>query len=100
MDEKILRELYYSIKSTWVADTSFLSSVAQILKHPDCQRIVNLGWPVVPIILKDLTQAPAIGMFEVLKTITGDRPIREVNRGRIGEMANDWVEWGKARGLI
>jgi hypothetical protein len=65
--------------------------------HPAYQRIIGLGTAAVPLILaeleKDLDQ-----WFWALKAITGEDPVPPESRGKMREMADAWLNWGRKKG--
>lgn len=81
----------------WRIDTGMLSLVTQKSMHPAYQRIIGMGQPVVPLILRDLEQKPD-HWFWALRAITGDNPVKPEQRGRMKQMAQAWIQWGKERG--
>lgn len=85
---------FYALTEKWKKDTSLLSSTTEICMHPCYQQIIGLGPNVVPFILRELEREPG-HWFWALKSITGEDPVRPSNRGRVREMAKDWLTWGK-----
>lgn len=81
----------------WRAETRMLSFVTQKSMHPAYQRIIGMGRPVVPLILRDLEQKPD-HWFWALRAITGDNPVKSEQRGRMKLMAQAWIQWGKENG--
>lgn len=67
--------------------------------HPSYQQIIGMGSEAVPLILKDLQQQPD-HWFWALAHITGEDPVPEEKRGRLGEMAEAWLNWGRRNGHI
>jgi hypothetical protein len=68
-------------------DTGMLSLVTQKSMRPAYQRIIGMGQPVVPLILRDLEQKPD-HWFWALRAITGDNPVTSKHRDRVKLMAN------------
>lgn len=83
----------------WKTATSCMSSVTSITNHPAYQQIIAMGMPVVPFILRDLQQEPRYWMLALTK-ITGQDPVNAADWGRMQKMADAWVAWGRANGLI
>ncbi|MDQ6805142.1 MAG: hypothetical protein M3065_09260 [Actinomycetota bacterium] len=65
--------------------------------HPAYQRIIGLGRPAVPLILKRLAEEPA-QWFWALTAITGEDPA--VGQTTLDGAAGAWLSWGRARGLV
>lgn len=81
----------------WRVETGMLSLVTQKSMHPAYQKIIGMGRPVVPWILRELERKPD-HWFWALREITGDNPVKPEQRGRMKQMAQAWIEWGKERG--
>jgi len=81
----------------WRIETGMLSLVTQKSMHQAYQRIIGMGQPVIPLILRDLEQKPD-HWFWALRAITGDNPVKPEQRGRMRQMAQAWIEWGKEHG--
>jgi hypothetical protein len=81
------------LAAEWKADTEFESSTTRIAMHPAYQRIIGMGAPVVPLILRDLerTNDP---WFWALHAITGANPVAAEDRGTINRMVSAWLLWG------
>jgi hypothetical protein len=81
----------------WRVETGMLSLVTQKSMHQAYQRIIGMGQPVVPLILRDLEQKPD-HWFWALRAITGDNPVQPEQRGKMKQMAQAWIQWGKEHG--
>jgi len=81
----------------WRAETGMLSLVTQKSMHPAYQKIISMGRPVVPLILRDVEQKPD-HWFWALRAITNDNPVKSEQRGRMKLMAQAWIQWGKEHG--
>jgi hypothetical protein len=62
------------------------------------QQIIGLGYAAVPLILCELKRRPA-DWFWALSAITREDPIKPEHAGNIAAMTDDWIQWGKDRGL-
>jgi hypothetical protein len=85
---------FHSLARSWQQEMSFSSSPTEIAMHPAYQRIIGMGPVVIPLILHELETEPHL-WFWALKTITGEDPIKPEQRGKIQEMAQAWLQWGK-----
>jgi hypothetical protein len=90
---------FEALAAQWKEDVALLSSTTAMVAHPAYQAIIDLGPPVVPLLLRDLEREPA-HWFEALKAITGADPVPKQDWGKVRAMAARWLEWGRARGLI
>lgn len=95
-----LEKEFQDLAKQWRHDTGHFSFVSQMIHHPAYQSIIEMGEPVIPIILKDL-QAQPDHWFPALATISGESPhIPDEDKGRIRSISKIWIEWGKMRGYI
>ena len=82
----------------WKHDTRFMSSPIEKAAHPAYRRIISMGRPVLPLLLQELQREPN-HWFTALSAITGENPVPEEARGRIGRMAQHWIDWAVERGI-
>jgi hypothetical protein len=88
---------FAKLAEQWRSETGMFSVVSRISMHPAYQRIIGMGQPAVPLILSELEREPD-HWFWALNAITGANPINVEQRGKIHQMAQAWIEWGKANG--
>jgi hypothetical protein len=93
--EREFREL----AEKWREETGFSSSVTKKMNHPAYRAIVEMGQPVVPYLLRELRDRPAL-WFEALKTITGQSPVPVEANSDPRQAREEWLKWGRAKGLI
>jgi hypothetical protein len=90
---------FQALAEQWKAGVAVLSSATAMVSHPAYQGIIALGPPAVPLILRDLEREPA-HWFEALRAITGEDPVPPEDWGKVQAMADAWLAWGRARGLL
>ncbi|MBW4508736.1 MAG: hypothetical protein KME64_19810 [Scytonematopsis contorta HA4267-MV1] len=88
---------FMELAEQWRSETGMLSVVSKISMHPAYQRIIGMGQPVVPLIMRELEREPD-HWFWALNAITGANPVKVEQSGRLPQMAQAWVEWGRANG--
>ena len=82
------------LANEWKESTSMLSSVTEIVMHPSYQQIIGMGPTALSPILVSMSQE--LGhWFWALNAITGENPIPIEHQGKIKEMTDDWLQWGK-----
>lgn len=94
-----LARRFRELADEWRRATQWSSSASEIALHPAYQQVIGLGSAALPLILRDL-QVEATHWFWALRAITGIDPVRPEDRGRIQEMREAWLNWGRASGLI
>jgi hypothetical protein len=92
-------ERFQALLRQWKADVGPLSSVTEMAMHPAYQRIIGLGREAVPLLLRELAKEPD-HWFWALKAITGVDPVEPAHRGRVKDMADAWLLWGKEQRLL
>jgi hypothetical protein len=83
----------------WKRDTMHISSPMDKYLHPSYMRIIGLGRPALPHILRSMQQRPA-DWFYALRSITGENPVPAAAAGDVRRMVQIWIQWGKQEGLI
>ena len=91
--------VFRRLADAWTDDTKFLSSSSQIDAHPSYRQVIRMGPVVVPFILADL-KLTSRHWFTALQQLTGENPVPRESWGRIRDMADHWLAWGRARGLV
>ncbi len=90
---------FVTLKTKWESETSALSSITEIVMHPAYQQIIGMGPVAIPLILSELKEKPG-HWFWALKSITGEDPVLPDQRGRIKEMTEAWLRWGRNHGYV
>ena len=91
------RETFESLADEWERDRPRGVDIAQMTRHPAYQRIIAMGEPAVPWLFLRLATKPD-HWFVALSTITGARPVPPESRGRVKEMTQAWLDWGRQQG--
>lgn len=94
-----IRARFQSLAQRWREETEFHSAPSALFMHPAYQEIIGLGPAVLPLMLADLEKTRD-HWFWALRAITGENPVPAEERGKVERMAERWVDWGRARGLL
>jgi hypothetical protein len=92
-----LESTFLALAVQWQSETGMLSVVQKMVMHPVYQRIIGMGQPMVPLILRELEREPD-HWFWALESITGMNPVLPEQRGRLEQMAAAWLAWGQDNG--
>ena len=92
-----LREQFQHCVATWKRERGPYSSSERLTDHPAYQSIIELGPGVVPLLLAELERQPD-HWFRALHTLTSADPVPDEARGRIRDMSNAWLQWGREQG--
>ncbi|HZU37135.1 MAG TPA: hypothetical protein VFA18_14535 [Gemmataceae bacterium] len=93
-----IQERFARLAAEWKQQSRYLSNTAQMAMLPPYQRIIGMGWPVVPLILHELEREPD-QWFWALESITEQNPVPAEIAGNVRRMAQAWLDWGKSQGL-
>jgi len=88
---------FEDLADVWEVQTDFESVVVRKAMHPAYQRIIGLGRPAVPLILRRLQREPR-QWFWALTAITGEDPAD--GEVEAESAASAWLAWGHSRGLL
>lgn len=92
---------FKALAKEWKDDTMTISSITQMSIHPAYQQIIGLGSSVVPLLIQELAQnCEPDHWFWALRAITGEDPVKPEQRGRITQMREAWLEWGRKKGYV
>ena len=89
------RERFHRLAREWKEQSRYLSNSAHMALLRPYQRIIGMGLPVVPLILEELRREPD-QWFWALEAITGENPVPPEAAGVVTQMAQAWVDWGRA----
>jgi hypothetical protein len=92
-----LSQRFEALAAQWRRETRHLSLMSDIVLNTAYQQIISMGKPAIALILQDLKQQPD-HWFWALRSITGENPIQQEDRGRLPQMAEAWLEWGRQHG--
>lgn len=87
---------FENLADEWEQATDFESVVARKVMHLAYQRIIGMGYPAVPLILRRLQREPR-QWFWALTSITGEDPAD--GQTSADGAAQAWLEWGRLRGI-
>jgi hypothetical protein len=98
-ETKSLETEFQALARQWKEACGILSSTTAMVAHPAYQAIIDLGQPVVPLLLQELAKEP-VHWFEALQAITGEDPVPRSDWGNIPAMTSAWLAWGRSRNLL
>jgi hypothetical protein len=91
---------FNKLAKTWKSETELISKVSRKLMHPAYQKIIGMGEPAIPLILKDLAENGPDDWFWALTAITDENPITEKIAGNMFAMTEAWLQWGRGAGYL
>jgi hypothetical protein len=92
-----VEERFRRLETTWLDEVGYSSSPRELCDHWAFQEILRTGDEVVPLMLRDLEQAPHLWVW-ALPRITGANPVPATEAGNIARMGEAWLSWGKEHG--
>lgn len=93
-----IRVHFQRLVNEWKQQRVFLSSLTDMVALPAYRGIVQMGLPVVPLLLAELEHDPD-WWFTALEEIVGCTPVLPEDRGRLDKMSEFWLKWGRAEGF-
>lgn len=87
------------LKTEWEAETAHFSSITKIAMHSAYQQIIGMGQVAIPLILSEMDKKPD-HWFWALRSITGEDPVLPEHKGRLKQMTEDWLKWGKEHSYV
>jgi hypothetical protein len=97
--QRDLAARFLDLANRWSRETAGQSSVSRMVMHPAYQEVIGLGPSAIPLILEAMQKQPA-HWFWALRAITGEDPVPLAHRGSVRAMTQDWLAWGRDRGLV
>jgi hypothetical protein len=88
---------FHELVATWKRERGPHSSSARLAEHPAYQQIIRMGPAVVPLLLCELERQPD-HWFRALAALTNADPVPAESRGKVREMAEAWLRWGREQG--
>jgi len=92
-----LEAVFLELVARWKDERGPTSSTTELAMCPSYQRIIGLGPAVVPLLLRELEREPD-HWFWALRAITGADPVPPASRGKVRDMAQIWIGWGRQQG--
>ena len=91
-----LEPTFRQLAETWRTETRYSSSAAKMAMHPAYQRIIAMGTPAIPLILRDLQQTRGHWLWALYILSGFEDPAPE--GATFNEAVDAWLEWGKREG--
>jgi len=94
-----IQNRFQRLTREWKERSKYLSNTAQMSMLRPYQQIIGMGESAVPLILEELQREPD-HWFWALEMITEENPVPAAAAGKVRQMAQAWIEWGKKKGYI
>lgn len=95
----VVEKRFNELAKKWKKETGHYSTMIHVTRNENYLRIIALGKPVIPYILKDLEKEPEY-WFEALRLLTNCNPVSKNHLGDLEQMTADWLNWGRKERLI
>ena len=90
---------FQQLAAEWKLQSRHMSNTAQMAMLRPYQKIIGMGWDAVPLILEELGREPN-QWFWALEAITDENPVPPEAAGKVGQMAQAWINWGRLNSLV
>jgi hypothetical protein len=94
-----VRQRFQQLAAEWKERSRHLSNTAQMAMLKPYQRIIGMGDRALPLILEELQREPD-HWFWALEAITQANPVPPEAAGKVRQMAEAWIAWGKQHGYL
>ena len=85
---------FFRLRDEWKHNCGHYSSSAKLAHHPTYLKIIGMGPPVVPLLLRELENDPDM-WFVALRSLTECDQVPEEIKGNVAAMAAAWLKWAK-----
>jgi hypothetical protein len=89
---------FQTLSRRWSKETSHLSSLLQKVTHDSYQRIIAMGPPAIPLILKEMKRKPGHWFWALDHLTKGENPAEGC--GTLTQAAAAWIKWGESKGYL
>lgn len=90
---------FENLTASWRAERQPGQDLHRSMMLPSYQKIIGMGFPVVPHLLKELQHNPLDWVW-ALYAITDANPVSSDDAGNIGKIQSAWISWGRRNYLI
>jgi len=94
VSEDSLAARFRRLADQWRLETMAESSITRAAINPNYQQIIGMGPRAIPYILSELATKGG-HWYWALRMITGEDPVPEESKGKVRQMRQHWIEWGK-----
>ncbi len=88
-----LKQRFSKLSQIWHEEMDGVSSIQLKISHWAYEEIVNLGEPVVPLIMDELKSTGDGGWFAALAKILKVNPVLKEHRMDMDKVLSDWVRY-------
>ncbi|MCH8825144.1 MAG: hypothetical protein IH984_16745 [Planctomycetes bacterium] len=86
----------------WKENRQWGADITELCMQPAYQAIIGMGETAIPYILRELSEKPDHWFWALNAIIADDSvdPIPTESQGKLREMAQAWIDWGRQNGQI
>lgn len=90
-----LETTFHRLADEWRNETWFISSIKKRISHQAHLKIIGLGRPAIPLIVREMRRSPD-NWFWALEAITHEDPAPHAEN--MQQLADAWLAWAKKHG--
>lgn len=94
------QQRFDALAALWKSETELMSKASKKVMHPAYQKIIGMGEPAIPLILKDLAENGPHHWFWALDALSDANPITDDIAGDMHAMTEAWLQWGRNAGYL
>lgn len=99
--EEALANRFNALAELCEVETGGYSDTGRMIAHPAYNEVFQLGldYPLIPLLLQRIKTQPH-PWYHLLQTFAHENPAKDATPGKIQEIVNCWLEWGRQNGHI
>lgn len=90
---------FNELASQWKRETRGMSTTLHMTMNDAYLDIMAMGPEVIPFILRELLRRPDHWFVALRHLARPENPVPKEHLGDVLEMAKDWIEWGRNKGI-
>lgn len=79
----------------WCDETSDVRGRLQVFRHPSYDQILALGTATIPYVCREMERSPDFRWFNILQSLTGQRPLIPEGDYNLLELTQFWLAWAR-----
>ena len=100
MEKNKLRREFEKLARKLGKETAIASNPRIICSNPNCKKLIEMGEPIIPLVLEDYQNLGRFDWCYVLTEISGEDPVPRHHCGRYDLIRDDWLRWGDKKKYI
>jgi hypothetical protein len=87
------------LATEWKSTRGHSSKMVDLVVHPSYQQIIGMGREAIPLLLVEMSDQPDHWDW-ALRAITGVDPVPQTSWGKLQDISEAWLAWGRSEGYV